>query len=84
MRPDYEDVVRVAKHRAVWDRERKVIYVPTPDGPRYEGWRLEDGREVEAPVDPKLRAALDEFLRAGGRNALVGGYALPKSPTSPP
>ena len=84
MRPDYEDVVRVAKHRAVWDRERKVIYVPTPDGPRYEGWRLVDGREVEAPVDPKLRAALDEFLRAGGRNALVGGYALPKSPTSPP
>lgn len=91
MRPGYEDLVDVAKHRAAWTPDRKVIYVPTPDGVRLEAWRTVVDpatgarREIrDEHPDPALVEALWTFLRAGGRNAIVGGYALPRHPVAPP
>lgn len=88
LRPDFEDIVTVAKHRAVWNETRKVIYVPTPRGPVIEAWRVQDGEtgaEVpdEAP-DPVLLEALQAFLREGGRAEIVGGFALPLRPVAEP
>ncbi|MCB9523975.1 MAG: sulfatase [Myxococcales bacterium] len=84
MKPAWEDRVRVAKHRAVWDRTHKVTYMPTPTGVVVQGWRVEGGTEVEAPVRPDLKAALDAFLTEGGQARVVRGYALPVAPVAEP
>jgi len=87
LRPSFQDLVTVAKHRAAWNRDRKVIYVPTEDGIVYEAWRrTETGEEVpdSAPPDPALQSALLDFLRADGRAFVAGGYALPVQPVAAP
>ncbi len=84
MRGDYEDRVALAKHRAVWSREAKVIYVPTPEGVRFEGYRIEGTNERPSEPDPSLLAALRAFLRADGQVELVEDYALPIHPVAEP
>ncbi|MCP4675382.1 MAG: sulfatase-like hydrolase/transferase [Deltaproteobacteria bacterium] len=83
IQPKYEDIVVRAKHRAVWDEERKVIYVPTPDGPVIEAYRLENGLEVpDDTPDPRLLEELLKTLELDGqsefiRDLLPGRYSSP-------
>lgn len=84
MQPGYEDRVRVAKHRAVWDRTHKVIAMPTATGVVLEGWRVEGDTEVPEPPRADLVEALNAYLTEGGRAQVVEGFSLPKAPIAAP
>ncbi|MDD5309467.1 MAG: sulfatase [Deltaproteobacteria bacterium] len=83
VRPDWDDLVVVAKHRAAWSETRKVIYAPAPAGIVRESMHVENGREVmDGAIDPALSRELDAFMAADGE--VVGGYVLPRAPVAEP
>ena len=85
LQPSYEDLVTVAKHRAAWNRDHKVISIPTANGVRYEGWRrLPSGQEVEEEPDLRLKEKLLRWSEGGGRFRLLRDYVLPYKPVAVP
>ncbi len=84
IRPAYEDVAMVAKHRAAFNLEHEVIYLPSPEGLRYEGWNIKGaGESLAEEPDLQLKAALKRFISQGDIRWL-GPFALPHKPKVQP
>jgi arylsulfatase A-like enzyme len=85
LKPEWQDMVVAAKHRAVRTREWKLLYRPTRQGPL---WSLYD--ELHDPVEEhdvaaahpevvdKLRTELIDWMTADGKTVMRGGFAVPK------
>jgi len=85
LRDSYEGIVELAKHRALYFEGRKILYLPTPTGVR---WELYDpladplGQHDLAEVEPQVRARgqarLLELLADGERTRLSNDFLLPR------
>jgi arylsulfatase A-like enzyme len=85
MRPEWEDTVIVAKHRAVRDARWKLLYQPTREGVRWSLYDLKrdpDERDDVLDVHPDVAVALKRELVAwmlgDARMAFRGGFLVPR------
>ena len=85
IKPEWQDTIVVAKHRAIRSGHYKLVYQPTRTGVR---WRLYDlaadpdeQREVSAAhpeVVAALRKKLETWMTSDGRTVMRGGFAVPR------
>jgi arylsulfatase A-like enzyme len=85
LRPEWQDMVVVAKHRAIRTDRWKLVYQPTRTGVRYRLYDLQEDPEERRDVSeerPETLTVLGERLRAwllsDGRTELRGGFAVPR------
>jgi arylsulfatase A-like enzyme len=85
LKPEWQDMVVVAKHRSLRTQEWKLLYRPTREGALWSLYDLKnDPRELKdvAQAHPeiveKLRAELIAWMTADGKTAMRGGFAVPK------
>lgn len=66
VRPQYEDLMVRAKHRAVWDDRWKLVYEPREGGPRYQLFDLaaDPGQQRDLGADHPEARRLITALRA--------------------
>jgi arylsulfatase A-like enzyme len=85
LKPEWEDMVVVAKHRALRTAEWKLLYRPTREGVLWSLYDVKrDPKEekdvaAEHPeVVEKLKAELTAWMTADGRTVMRGGFAVPR------
>lgn len=84
LKPEWEELVTAAKHRAVRTAEWKLLYRPTRDGVRWSLYHVaSDSDELDdvlakyPDVAAALRRRLQEWMTSDGRTVLRGGFAVP-------
>jgi arylsulfatase A-like enzyme len=85
LKPEWQDTIVVAKHRAVRTPEWKLLYRPTRAGALwslYDLVRDPDERDDVAGTHPavvdQLRAELIAWMTADGRTVMRAGFAVPR------
>jgi arylsulfatase A-like enzyme len=85
LRPEWQDMVVVAKHRALRTDRWKLLYRPTRQGPLLSLYDLAadpDERVDVAAAHPEvvaeLRAQLDRWMTSDGKTVMRGGFAVPR------
>jgi arylsulfatase A-like enzyme len=85
LRPEWQDMVTVAKHRAIRTERWRLVYQPTPTGVRYRLYDLAADRDeltdvaaAHPEVVDELRARLIAWMTSDGRTEMRGGYAVPR------
>ncbi|MCB9477033.1 MAG: sulfatase [Deltaproteobacteria bacterium] len=88
LKPEYTDIVNIAKHRMVYDGRYKLIYIPTVNGIRWELYDLlYDPMETNDVVtqDTEAFRRLARFLfeqsELAPNTEVRRGYVLPVTPT---
>lgn len=84
LRDEYAPVVMMAKHRALYQDGRKLLYMPTPDGVRWELFdpikdpRNEHNLLAEEPqTTARLQAGLLAILADGDSDRIQSEFVLP-------
>ncbi|MBI2889328.1 MAG: sulfatase-like hydrolase/transferase [Nitrospirae bacterium] len=76
-RPEYEPIINGSKHRAVMEGDRRLVYIPLRDRPRYELLRIR-GYETAPMEDEKelarLKRELERMITEIGTETLSSGY----------
>jgi hypothetical protein len=85
LKPEWQDTVVVAKHRALRSERWKLLYRPTRRGARIDLFDLvadPDERLDVAAAHPDVTAALrrrlEAWMTADGRTVMRGGFAVPR------
>jgi arylsulfatase A-like enzyme len=85
VRPEWQDLIVAAKHRALRTERWKLIYRPTRDGVRWQLFDLAadpdertDVLAAQPEVARRLRARLEAWMTADGRTVMRGGFAVPQ------
>jgi arylsulfatase A-like enzyme len=85
IKPEWQDPIIVAKHRAIRSGPWKLIYQPTRSGVRWSLFDVEHDpselREVGAAhpdVLRRLRDKLEAWMTSDGRTVMRGGFAVPR------
>lgn len=70
LRTKYEDLVVIAKHRALWDGRLKLIYEPTPAGAHFSLFDLasDPRQEHDLVTDPRAAPLITSMWRWLGRD----------------
>lgn len=83
--PRYADTVIMAKHRMLLADGRKLLYIPTRDGVRfelYDPWGDPDETRELSAAEPErlaaMKAQLYEWLLSDPEMVRVGDFALPR------
>lgn len=84
LKEEYDDLITIAKHRAVFNETHKLIYIPTREGARYELVRRGDkghsnvyarrGREFH-----ELYGYLCRYMKQYENMKLINGMFIPRS-----
>ena len=85
LKPEWQDTVVVAKHRAVRTPEWKLLYRPTRRGPLWSLYDVvhdPDERDDVAAAHPavvdRLRTELTGWMTSDGKTVMRGGFAVPR------
>jgi arylsulfatase A-like enzyme len=85
LKPEWQDTVVVAKHRAVRTPEWKLLYRPTRGGALWTLYDLlhdpEERTDVAAAhpdVVSRLRSELIDWMTSDGKTVMRGGFAVPR------
>lgn len=83
LKDEYRDMITIAKHRAVFDREYKLIYIPTRNGVRYELYRMGDRelRNIYRPDHPsflKLSSWLERYMKENEKARNLNQMYIPE------
>jgi hypothetical protein len=85
IKPEWQDLIVAAKHRAIRSGSWKLIYEPTRGGVRWSLYDLakdpDETTDVSAAhpdVFARLSKKLDDWMTADGQTVLRGGFAVPR------
>jgi arylsulfatase A-like enzyme len=85
LKPEWQDMVVAAKHRAIRTPEWKLLYRPTRRGVLWSLYDVvhdpKEEKDVAAEhpeVVEKLRAELIAWMTADGKTVMRGGFAVPR------
>jgi arylsulfatase A-like enzyme len=85
IKPEWQDLIVVAKHRAIRSGSWKAIYEPTRDGVKWSLFdvahdraELHDVSAEHVDVLASLRRKLEAWMTSDGRTTLRGGFAVPQ------
>jgi arylsulfatase A-like enzyme len=85
IRPEWQDTIVVAKHRAIRTAHHKLVYQPTRAGVRYRLYDLDadPGEEYDVAAQrpelvAELRTKLEGWMTSDGRTVMRGGFAVPR------
>jgi len=82
LKEEYRELITIAKHRTVFDRDYKLVYIPTRDGVHYELYRRADMEfnNLYYPGHPeavRLRVWLEKFMREREKARVVNHLYIP-------
>jgi len=88
--PVFEETAVMAKHRMLLEGDRKLLYIPTRDGVRWEMYDpYADPGETQNLIDrePKrfaaMKSRLIQWMLRDPQMVRVGDYVLPRGPLGP-